>query len=316
MNMHSLAVRLTFILFTFAGTAFSLAQDAPAGTPGNSFALPSSPAPETTTPAPKPSASSPTNESDVENLYDQIDQQSDQAAKKEEAVSPSAEDNKSKEAPAPTPAKKLPDAKTITDLNQLQPFSDIAVIQRRYLPKTHRVEFSLIGQTNLNNPFFNNFGGSAKIAYYLTEQYAIEAIGTGLSIAGRQVTDDLRNNSTDPISTSNTVTARNFFGGAFKWNPIYGKVSFLNRSIVPFDLNFSFGGGLTRTDHGFEEPTVHLGTSQIFAWTKSFGIRWDLDWNFYSARATNPNGTQARVFNNDLFIGIGVSFYFPGATYR
>lgn len=312
MSMRSLAVRLTFLISSLAGTAFSLAQDMPAGTPGSGSALPATSAPGSTV----PSAPASGGDADVENLYDQIDQQSDQAAKKEETVAPSAQEEKAKDTPQ-APVQKLPEAKSITELNQLQPFSDIAVIQRRYLPKTHRFEFSAIGQTNLNNPFFNNFGGSAKIAYYLTEQYAIEAIGTGLSVSSRQVTDDLKTSPGGSISTSNTVTARSFFGAAFKWNPIYGKVSFLNRSIVPFDLNFSFGGGLTQTDHGFSEPTVHLGTSQVFAWSKSFGIRWDIDWNFYSAHATDiSSGQQTRVFNNDLYIGIGFSFYFPGATYR
>lgn len=248
-------------------------------------------------------------------MYDQMDQQSDQAKKKEETEGSKAEQKPIGEQPAP-PKAQLKDAKTITELNQLQPFSDIAVISRKFLPKTHRFELSLIGQTNLNNPFFNNFGGSAKAAYYLTEQYAAELIGTGLAIAGRQVTNDLANIPGNGITTTNVVTARTFFGAALKWNPVYGKVSFLNHSIVPFDLNFSLGGGMTGTDQGREEPTIHLGTSQIFALSKSWGLRWDLDWNFYNAKTTDQFGNQSTIFHNDLFIGIGASVYFPEATYR
>jgi outer membrane beta-barrel protein len=299
MMMRGVALRLTFVAVSLAGTAFSIAQDAP---PADGS-------------APLTAAEKNGGDLDVESLYDQIDQQSDQAQKKEETSVPDAQGEKKPDAIAAPPAQKLPEAKTITDLNQLQPFSDIAVIQRRFLPKTHRFELSAIGQTNLNNPFFNSFGGSAKIAYYLTEQYAIEGIATGLSIANRQVTDDLRS-SASPIATSNTVTARSFFGAALKWNPVYGKVSFLNRSIVPFDLNFSLGGGMTGTDRGRQEPTVHFGTSQIFALNKSFGVRWDIDWNFYQAEALDTNNNTTKIFNNDLFIGVGVSFYFPGATYR
>jgi outer membrane beta-barrel protein len=316
MRMHGLAIRLTFVLASFVGTAFSIAQDQPpADAPATSSAPADTSAAAPAVPAPEEekgaAASSSGGESSGENTYDQMDQQTDDAAKKEESATPAPEQAKEKlEAAA-----KLTEAKTLTDLNQLQPFSDIAVIQRRFLPKTHRFELSAIGQTNLNNPFFNSFGGSAKIAYYFTEKWAVEGIGTGLAIASRQVTDDLRNSAT-PITTSNTVTARSFFGAAVKWNPIYGKVSFLNHAIVPFDLNFSLGGGVTGTDRGFEEPTVHLGTSQIFALNKSFGIRWDIDWNFYQANAVDSVGNPIKIFNNDLFIGIGISFYFPGATYR
>ena len=138
----------------------------------------------------------------------------------------------------------------------------------------------------------------------------------GFSVQSRQVTQDLQNPPAG-ITTSNVVAARNFFGGAFKWNPIYGKVSFLDTSIVPFDVSFSLGGGVTGTDYNNrEEPTVHLSTSQNFALNKSWSVRWGLDWNFYDAKALNRTGQVETVFHNDLFIGLGVSVYFPGATYR
>lgn len=283
--MRQLLVRITFLAFTFAGTAFSIAQDTGV-------------------------------ENDAESMYDKMDQQNDQVEKAqttEEKKTQEASKESSQEA-KPTPKPSLPEAQTITDLAQLQPFTDIAVIEKRFLPKTNRFEISAVGFTGLNNPFFNNFGGSGKAVYYLTEQWGIELIGTGLAIVSRQVTDDL--NKKNNISTSNVVTPRSFFGGGVKWNPVYGKISFLNHAIVPFDINFSAGGGLTQTDQGRSEPTIHLGTSQIFAVTKEFGVRWDIDWNFYQAQATDINSQKVTVFHNDLFIGIGVSVYFPEATYR
>jgi outer membrane beta-barrel protein len=279
--VRQLVLRLTFITVSLAGTAFSIAQENPDKAP----------------------------EADVESVYDKMDQQTDQDSKKEEADQPAPIKKEEAEKKAP-----LPEAKTITDLNQLQPFSDIAVIERKFLPKTKRFELSLIGITGLNNPFFNNFGGTAKGVYYFTEKYGLELIGTGLAIMSRQVTDDLANKNN--IHTSNEVTPRTFFGGGLKWNPIYGKVSLLNKSIVPFDLSFSIAGGMTQTDQHRSEPTLHIGTSQVFAIKKSFGVRWDLDWNFYDANAIDQNGNPTKVFHNDLFLGIGVAFYFPEASYR
>lgn len=285
--MRQLALRLTFIIFSLAGTAYSIAQDTPSG----SDAV----------------------DNDMESLYDQMDQQSDQATKSEEAVSPKASTDKAKD--EGKPAKPLSEAKTITDLNRLQPFSDIAVIQRRFLPKTGRFELNVNGMTNLNNPWFNNFGGSGKLAYYMTERWALEIVAMGFSVASRQVTQDLQ--TSNNITTTNVVTAQSFFGGAIKWNPIYGKVSFLDRSIVPFDVNFDLGAGVTGTNYqNREEPTIHFATSQNFALSKSFSFRWGLDWNFYNAETLNPGGQQVSVFHNDLFIGLGLSVYFPGATYR
>ena len=67
--MRQLGLRLTFIVFSLIGTAYSLANDTPASNSEGS-------------------------ETDVESLYDQLDQQSDQATKKEESVAPKAEEEK------------------------------------------------------------------------------------------------------------------------------------------------------------------------------------------------------------------------------
>jgi outer membrane beta-barrel protein len=206
------------------------------------------------------------------------------------------------------------EVQNLSDLAKLAPFSDIAVIQRRFLPKTGRFELSANAFTNLNNPFFTAYGFEGKVAYYMTEKYAIEGIGDYAATASREVTDDLAKNRN--ITTSNLVTSKGFFGAALKWNPIYGKITLLNKSIVPFDLNFDAGGGLTMTADGQSVPTLHLGTSQVFAWTKSAAFRWDIAWNYFQANATDENGLQTKVTQSDIYLGIGMSFYFPEASYR
>ncbi len=204
--------------------------------------------------------------------------------------------------------------KTLSDLANLAPFSDVAVIQRRFLPKTGRFELSGGVFNNLNNPFFNAFGVSARIAYYIRERYAIEGLLSVATTASRQVTDDLEKNRL--ISTDNVITSNGFYGVAFKWNPIYGKITWLNKTIVPFDINFNIGGGMTMTSENEHAPTLHLGTSQVFAWSKSMAFRWDFIWNTYSATATRDSGSKETLSQSDLFLGLGMSFYFPEATYR
>lgn len=228
--------------------------------------------------------------------------------------------------PPPQPAapkkqeRKLPkNVTSLTDLATLAPFEDIAVIQRRFLPKSKRFEFSGVLFTNLNNPFFNAIGGGARVAYYFSERWALEGLFTYASTTTRQVTDDLAapTNGRAGITTDNIVTSEGYMGGSIKWNPIYGKITWLNKAIVPFDLNFNAGAGVTKTSTGRSEPTIHLGTSQVFAWSKSTAFRWDLMWNMYQATVTyKTSGRQESLNQNDLFLGIGMSFYFPEATYR
>lgn len=202
----------------------------------------------------------------------------------------------------------------LAELSDLAPFEDIAVIQRRFLPKTQRFELTASGATGLNNPFFNSIGFAARASYYFQERYGVEFIHMLLANTQRAVTKDL---ASDPlnISTASLVTAKNFTGAAFRWNPIYGKITWLNQRIVPFDFNFAFGLGLTKTEAGSSEPTVHLSTGQVFALTKFLALRWDLNWNFYQS-TSDVGSEQRRVNQDDLLLAFGLSFFFPEATYR
>ena len=302
-------------MFYHLGTAlisFFIANSNPAlaqSLPGSELeALPPSTAPSapssgSSSESAKPSADS----TELEELYDKDEVKADNkpAAPKEAPAAPAQ--NK-------TEMTKVPQAKTLSDLARLEPFSDIAVIEKRFLPKTGRFEFSASGFTNLNNPFFSSYGLGLEASYYLRERWAIGLLGDFSTSSAREVTNDL--SSKRNINTQNLVTANGFYGAAIKWNPIYGKITWLNRSIVPFDLNFSVGGGLTSTTDGQGVPTVHLGTSQVFAWTKSVGLRWDFSTNVYQATGTDINGNKSTLTQYDLYLGFGVSFYFPEASYR
>lgn len=220
-----------------------------------------------------------------------------------------------KKKPAAPAHKEAPkQVQNLSDLATLAPFSDVAVIQRRFLPKTGRFELTGGLFNNLNNPFFNIMGANVRAAYYLREKYAIEGIAAFATSTKRQVTEDLEKKR--GISTASVVSSKGFYAIAFKWNPIYGKITWLNKSIVPFDLNFNAGFGSTMTTENESAPTLHLGTSQVFAWSKGMAFRWDLIWNTYQATGTNQLGVKEKLTQNDLFLGIGMSFYFPEATYR
>ncbi len=235
---------------------------------------------------------------EVEALYDRYDQEK---SKKREAVTP-----KSKE-----PAKEVT---TLSELANLAPFSDVAVIQRRFLPRTGRFELTGSAMTSVNNPFFNNLGLGLRAAYHLIEKHGIEFQYMIFSNTRRSVTNNLEEKR--DVQTTNLVTAKNYMGAAYKWTPVYGKITFLNRHIVPFDLYFTGGMGLTQTQKK-GEPTFHFGTGQAFAVSKKVAIRWDIVWNFFQAEVDSVTGAgTTKTSHNDLFITLGASFFFPEATYR
>lgn len=208
--------------------------------------------------------------------------------------------------------------KSLSDLANLAPFSDVAVIQKRFLYKTERFEGFFGGAGLMNEAFFNNLGGVLKLGYYLSEKWGVEGSLFFLSSSERQVTKSLAERG---IITESLVTPKGYYGVDLKWVPIYGKMAFFNNRIVPFDLYFTAGAGLTQTNQdgaNASAATVKIGTGQIFAIRKWMVFRWDFSWHFFQPQspaeegeASNSSGTV-----NNLFLLAGLSFFFPESKYR
>lgn len=232
---------------------------------------------------------------DIENLFNKEEQQAPVVTEK------------------PATAEKKDDIKEVSDLGRLSTLSDVAVIQRRFLPKTGRFEVYAAPSLVLNDAFFINLGLNGRLGYNFTERYGIEFVGFALTTSQRQVTKDLA--SKRGVETRSLITPENYYGLDFKYTPIYGKMTTSGASITPFDLYFSVGAGMTTTNQGGTEPSLHLGTGQIFALSKNMALRWDFSWNMFSAES-NVETARGRSVYNTLLISAGVSFFFPEAKYR
>lgn len=201
----------------------------------------------------------------------------------------------------------------LSDLVKLSPFEDVAVIQKRYLPKTQRFELFAGPTAVVNDAFFMSVGLMGRAGYYFSERYGIEANAWMLTTSDKQVTSDLRDKR--GVGTQSLITAESYYGVDFKWTPIYGKMTWRNKTITPFDLYFSAGGGVTGTNQGGTAPTLHIGTGQVFALSKGMAFRWDFSWNFFQATSTVAAREESSMYNN-LFLTVGMSWFFPEATYR
>lgn len=195
-------------------------------------------------------------------------------------------------------------------LGKLAPFGEISVIQKRFLPKTGRFQLFGGGTILTNNPFFNTAGVVAKAGYFLTETWGVEFNYFNLSTSERTTTQELRD--IQGVSTENLVYPKSFLGADIVYAPIYGKIAWFNEKIIPFDLYFSLGYGTTATQAGENAGTIHLATGQIFALSKAIAVRWDFSWNFFNAKGIDG---ATNSFNN-LFLTVGMSWFFPEASYR
>lgn len=205
----------------------------------------------------------------------------------------------------------------LKDLSRLVPFREVSVIQKKYLPKTERFQFFAGLATTTNTPWFLNYGAKLNLGYHFTEAFGLELSGLFLSSSEREVSKEIRDNN--GLRPEQFIYTKGYYGLDLIWSPIYGKLSNLDGTIIPFDMYFSFGGGSSKTnsDEG-NVPTFHVGTGQIFAITKSIAFRWDYSLNLFQATpvAVTGGGTPAKGSYNDLILSAGLSFFFPEANLR
>ncbi|MCE3009083.1 MAG: outer membrane beta-barrel domain-containing protein [Proteobacteria bacterium] len=225
--------------------------------------------------------------------------------------------------PQPAPLIEGPQAdnklENFTGLGTLAPFSEISVIQKRFLPKTGRFQAYGSFANVVNDPWFMGIGVSGRLAYYFTEAWGVEATGSFLSNSERQSAKDLYEEHR--VRPDSFIHAKSYMGLAAIWTPIYGKTTLFNQRIIPFDMYFTAGAGSSALDGGTGGSTIHTGTGQIYAINKSMGFRWDLSWNFIRARATPKSDSGegkpgSEGYYNNLILSAGISWFFPEAKYR
>ena len=219
--------------------------------------------------------------------------------------------------PTNRPSGPVSDPQTLSDLGKLAPFSEVSVLQKRFMPKTERFQASYGLGGIMNDPWFNGLGGSLRLAYHFSENWGVEGLATFLSSSQKDAAKDLYGNNN--VNTNSLVTTKGYYGVDLMWSPIYGKMSLYNKRIIPFDMYFVGGLGVSQVSGATAEtaPTVHVGTGQIYSLSKSWGFRWDFSYNTYTATQVDPeNGHQAAAQFNNLILTLGGSFFFPEATYR
>lgn len=211
---------------------------------------------------------------------------------------------------------------TFQELPRLSPFSEVSVIQKKFMPKTNR--FQLYGGVDFltNNPFFDTYGFNGRFAFFFSEFIGVELNFWRHSVSPRTITTDLE--SKHGITTKTMLSSLGYFGGSLIFVPFYGKMTFIDKRIIPYDLYVSVGAGQTETSYlDKSAPSIHIGTGEIFALSKSFAWRWDFSNIMYTARAPDVTADSKSLVDtgkkrsiSDLYLGIGLTILFPGARYR
>ena len=207
-------------------------------------------------------------------------------------------------------------------LNRLSDFEDIVVIQRRFLQKTGRFELSLSSPLFFSSEFFFKLGLGTNVSFYFLEKHGFELKGFYLFPVNRKVSRDMFKELRIDTDVKGLSTI-GFAGLLYKWTPIYGKMAWINKKIVPFDFSLFLGGGMSQLQRcrgiiknceRWAEPTLALGFGQSYALSRNLALRVDMGFHYYGGLfSTNiPSGEHYW----DTYMNLGVNFYFPKRILR
>ncbi len=205
----------------------------------------------------------------------------------------------------------------LKDLSRLVPFSEISVIQKKFMPKTGRFQlFAGLGLAT-NTPWYNNYGAKLNLGYNFIESFGIELSTLFITSSPREVAKEIKDNNN--VEANQFIYTKGYYGLDLVWSPVYGKITYNNEKIINYEMYFSLGGGISTTNSKEKEvSTIKIAAGQIFSITKSMAFRWDYGISAFQATSetTGTAGTAAKNSYYDQVLTAGFSFFFPEASYR
>jgi outer membrane beta-barrel protein len=233
-----------------------------------------------------------------------------------------------KKAPEPEAekAKEKPKAGGQADLLAL-PEGDVALgdrvkaVQRKGFLKAHRFELEPLFAATVNDAFYQKVGGGLRVAYNLGDSFALGLRGAiyqndSLNLAPIR-TDNVREGK---VAFQSQLLSSQIYRLAMVdgiWSPVYGKIAWLDRSIIHFDLFLTAGFGAVWSATSFDSGDKK-GQGPHLAADVGAGMRFSpLEWLALEAGLMvtlypdQPMETVPGTVQKVVAANLGVSFFFP-----
>lgn len=205
---------------------------------------------------------------------------------------------------------------------------DFTVVQNRRYIKAERYFLTLEGGIPFNDPYSSGSIFSGTFGYFFNERWGLEANYNSASLKDNDVVNQFVG-SYGAIPDHNIFKSSYFLSGVFV--PFYAKMSFLDKSIIYFDMGLSFGlgsinyniaqntGNVSKSAIGYK-----LGIFQQIFFSEHFAFRVDLNntWSnqdqakFYTPGSSLPNGggtaganTLGAKMQNDTSLILGFTYW-------
>lgn len=195
---------------------------------------------------------------------------------------------------------------------------DFAVVQNRRYTKEKRFFLNASMGLPFNDPFATGTMTQLQAGYFFSERLGVDLAMTQASLHDNDAVDQF-------INRYGIAPDRNIFTGSKMLNvtyvPMYAKMSFLDKSIIYFDMGFMLGVGTTDYKIKKEEGDEHKSASswqwginqQIF-FSEHFSIRFDLinkytNENRLKFRTNATNRDQGSKNYNDSSVLLGITYW-------
>jgi len=181
-------------------------------------------------------------------------------------------------------------------------------VQRKPVLKRLRFELSPFASVSVNDAFYTHLtvGGSA--VFYPHDNFGFGASGMYFYANPKTKNHEVvRQNRTAVIGVFDSPLA--IVGGDIYWNPIYGKVSLIDRSIIPFDFFVVGGMGVAFAGNN-KRPSFNIGLGQRYLATEWLALRIEVR-DYIYLDTQEANGIPRSDIQNLVMFQLGVSFFVP-----
>lgn len=210
-------------------------------------------------------------------------------------------------APAPTPAStpKEQVASPIAPGEKDVALGDrVKAVQRKGFLKRHRLELGADLPASINDAFYEKFGVGGRLGYNVADSLALTLRGVHYwQVRSSHVRQG-------KIAFASQILVSQLYNQAMLdavWSPIYGKIAWMSKSIVHFDVNVLAGGGLVWTATG-KHAAADLGGGVRFYPNDWLALEGGLVATMYSDQ---PNSNVPPTVQKVFTARFGVTFFIP-----
>jgi len=216
------------------------------------------------------------------------------------------------------------DLKSLEDKYWAAKDTDFSVVQNRTYTKKERFFTSISYGPLVNDPWSYGRMTNFAVGYYFNERWGLEV--------AHEVGSLRDNESTDEIFRKGGSPDRNLFENYTSLNlvvvPLYAKMSFWDRKILYFDMQFAFGLGQANVEEqklsssGQDVSTkksafgFNIDVTQQLFFHENFALRFDIKNKFTNQEkfkyrtSTSENPSLGKSTVNDTSILLGLTFFY------